>query len=74
MRLQRFRLAYFGWSAEFTSAEVNAAKLRAEANRIVLDHYGPKPAVSYVMPGTPFPDDVPVEVWEGADKGFQPYL
>lgn len=73
-KTRRFRVAYFGWSAEFTSAEVNADKLRAEANRIVLEAHGPDPSLSYVEPGLPFPAYVPVDVWEGAAKGFQPYL
>ena len=55
----RYRLAYFGYSVEFTYAGT-IAEIRAEANRLTIEKYGAAPAMSYVEPGLPYPDYVPV--------------
>lgn len=65
----RCRCAYFGYSVEFdTAAGSSSAERRAEANAIILDAYGITPTLSYVEPGLPFPDYVPVMVWHAADE------
>lgn len=57
---QRVRVAYFGYSAEFTTPEGRDDAIRAEANRLILAEYGSAPALGYVEPGLPFPAYVPV--------------
>lgn len=67
---QRVRVAYFGYSAEFTTAENRNGAIRAEANRIVLAKFGSAPDLRYVEPGIPFPDYVPIQRYDHEDDGF----
>lgn len=66
----RYRLAYFGWSIEFTRPYAPAAAIRAEANARVIEQHGKD--ASYVEPGLPFPDFVPVQMWDGESEDFFP--
>lgn len=73
--LQRIRVAYFGYSVEFTTSENKPDAIRAEANRIVTAKYG-DPAerhLNYVEPGLPFPAYVPVQYWDTECGKFYPF-
>ena len=64
------RLAYFGYSVTFQAKAAATADRRAEANALVLARYGAAPAMAYVAPGLPFPDYVPVQVWDAETATF----
>lgn len=65
-RLVRFE--YFGWGAQFSTAATSTAQCRSEANRMVLARYGAESVLPYVEPGVPFPDYVPMRVWDAGDQ------
>lgn len=60
---QRVRVAYFGYSAEFTTSNNRNDAIRAEANQIVLTKFGS-------APGLPFPAFVPVQRYDAEDGKF----
>ena len=67
---QRVRVAYFGYSAEFTTSESRNEAIRAEANSIILAKFGHAPDLRYVEPGLPFPAYVPVQRYNVEDGKF----
>lgn len=72
--MTRCKLSYFGYSVEFSTNAVSTAERRAEGNRHIIARYGVTPKLSYVQPGLPFPDFVPVETYglcgDGTGKEF----
>lgn len=64
------RFAYFGYSAMFETSTPSVEERRAEANRIVIARYGAAPQLSYAAPGVPFPDFVPMTVWDEEAQAF----
>ena len=63
----RCKCDYFGYSVEFnTDPRSTVAERRAQANDIILKAFGMHPVLAYVEPGLPFPDYVPVRVWQNA--------
>jgi hypothetical protein len=64
------RFSYFGYSAEFMTPATSTAERRSQANEIVLAKFGQSPAIRYVEPGLPFPEYVPMHVWDEQDKAW----
>ena len=58
------RFSYFGYSVSFETSAPTVALRRAEANAKIIAKFGENPALRYVEPGLPFPDYVPMLVWD----------
>jgi hypothetical protein len=64
------KVSYFGYSVAFYTDAPDADARRADANATVLKAFGNVPLVPYVEPGLPFPDYVPVRVWDAEAQDF----
>jgi len=61
---------YFGYSAAFKTSATTVAERRAEANARIITKFGTSPTISYVEPGLPFPDYVPMQTWDDQLQEF----
>ncbi len=64
------QFSYFGYTTSFLTSAATVAERRAEANARVIAKFGAQPALSYVEPGLPFPDYVPMLTWDGERYEF----
>ena len=65
------QFSYFGYTATFAvRADTTIEQRRAEANERVIAKFGDTPTIPYVQPGLPFPDFVPMLVWDEQDEAF----
>lgn len=68
---QGVKLSYFGYTAVFGVAEgTPSATIRKEANERIIKKCGTAPKLTYVEPGLPFPDYVPVLHWDAEYQEF----
>lgn len=58
------QFSYFGYTTSFLTSAPTVAERRAEANARVIAKFGSEPTLSYIEPGLPFPDYVPMMTWD----------
>jgi hypothetical protein len=64
------QFSYFGYTCSFATLAPTVAERRAEANARVTANFGITPVISYVEPGLPFPDYVPMLTWDAEREEF----
>jgi hypothetical protein len=64
------QFSYFGYSCSFATSATTVAERRQQANERVIAKFGKTPRISYVEPGVPFPDFVPMLTWDAENQEF----